>query len=393
MNKQHFPIVCTIMVFTVLSVFTFHAPTVNQEALKELLEKAKKTNSDALVILHDGKVLAEYYSTEKPVMLETMSITKSIVALAFGLLETQGLLKSVDQRVYEFYPEWKQGRKQDITVKQLLNHTSGLQDYSNAGIEIYPSPDFIKLALSAELSYTPGTHFFYSNKAVNLLPGIIQKATGKPIDTYLKVNLFNFLGIKESEWDHDEAGNPQGLAGLTLYPEDLAKIGQFVVQRGEWNKTQIICKSWFDIALQPAQPFSSVSGFLWWLLPESTTYVIDDQQIETLRASGINEMFLKKVALLKGSYKSNLEFDQKLESVLGKNFEEILMQELRSEITLSRHVHGPIIGYRAEGWLGQYLIIYPTKNLVGVRMIANNPNWKSENQFSDFAQLLYRVIN
>lgn len=366
--------------------------TVNQEALKELMEKAKKTSSDAIVILHDGKMLAQYYSTDKPVMIETMSITKSIVSLAFGLLQTQGLLHSVDKPVCEFYPEWKQGRKKDITIKQLLNHTSGLQDYTNAH-EIYASSDFIKFALAAELSYDPGTHFFYSNKAVNLLPGILQKITGKPIDEYLKKNLFNTLGIKHIEWAHDQAGNAHGLAGLKLYPADLATIGQFVLQRGLWKGDQIICNSWFDLALQQSQKFNPLCGLLWWLIPGSENYTIDDQQIESLRKAGIDEKLIEKVLLLKGTYTSDQDYDEKLELVFGKDWSKILNQELKGEIKLSRSSYGPIIGYYAQGYLGQYLVIYPEKKLVGVRMITDNYHRTDEHQFNDFEKLLYRVIN
>src|SRR3546814_19063982 len=68
------------------------------------------------------------------------------------------------QPVADFYPEWKQGQKQQITLRMLLNHSSGLQNARRADVEIYPAPDAIQLALAAELSSKPGTAASYNNK-------------------------------------------------------------------------------------------------------------------------------------------------------------------------------------------------------------------------------------
>jgi len=395
--------------FSLVVIWASQAPSrssqcpssVNDQALQALLAQAKKTNSDAVVILHDGKLLAEYYATDKPVMIQAMSMTKSIVSLAFGLLLSNNLLKSLDQKVSDFYPEWKQGRKNDIAIRHLLNHTSGLQDEATSE-KIYATPDFVKFALAADLSCDPGSCFFYSNKAVNLLPDIAKKVSGLPMDEYLQRYLFDVLGIKKIEWQQDEAGNVHGMAGLSIYPADLAKIGQFVLQRGVWNNKRLIADAWFDESMRPSQSLNQRCGLLWWLVPEFTTSIIDDQQIEKLREAKLSEAFLERVKLLKGTYASTDDrYDKKLEEVLGKQWETVLSKELRGTIVLSRKEYGPVIGYAAEGYLGQYLVIYPAKKLVGVRMIignemrmnTENEKRREEESFSDFAQLLYRVIN
>lgn len=89
---------------------------------------------------------------------------------------TLGKLTSIDEPVHAFFPEWRQGRKRDITVRMLMEHTSGLQNVPMTTLEIYPSPDFVQLALCAELDAEPGTTFAYNNKAVNLLAGIVERA-------------------------------------------------------------------------------------------------------------------------------------------------------------------------------------------------------------------------
>src|SRR6185295_2307454 len=164
----------------------------------------------------DGKVVAEWYVGTPQGPIEAMSATKSVVGLVIGRLVDTGKLASLDQPVCELYPEWRQGNKQKITIRHLLDHTSGLQNEPNTGIEIYPSPDFIKLALAAELSEEPGTVFRYNNKAVNLLAAIVKIASGKTLDQYARDELFAPMGITDVHWDTDPAGTPQVMAGLQI---------------------------------------------------------------------------------------------------------------------------------------------------------------------------------
>src|SRR5678816_2520110 len=122
-----------------------------------------------------------------------MSATKSIASLAVGRAVTLGVIPSIDAPVAHYYPEWRQGQKAAITIRQLLDHTSGMQ--AGSSNEVETSPDVVQLALAAELSDAPGTHFYYNNKAVNLLAGIIQIASGKRMDELLRSDVFARMGF------------------------------------------------------------------------------------------------------------------------------------------------------------------------------------------------------
>jgi len=145
-------------------------------ALAALITRAQATHSDAVVVRRHNAVIAAWSSAPTATPILTMSCTKSIVSLAIGTLLDDGHLTSIDQPVYEIYPEWRQGHKQRITLRHVLTHTSGVQDHPNAGLELEPSPDWVQLALAAELAELPGERFRYNNKAVNLLAGIVQQA-------------------------------------------------------------------------------------------------------------------------------------------------------------------------------------------------------------------------
>ena len=121
---------------------------------------------------------------------------------------------------------------------------------SEGSQEVESSPDVVQLALAAELTDEPGTHFYYNNKAVNLLAGIVQKASGKKMDALLRSDVFGPLGITDFVWVRDSAGNPFSYARLEILPEDMAKLGQLALDRGRWQGKQLIAPEWFDAIMR-----------------------------------------------------------------------------------------------------------------------------------------------
>ena len=243
----------------------------NQQALDTLQRRAAETHSDALIVLQHGQTLCACFSERPRAPIHLMSCTKSIVALAFGCLLDDGRLASLDQPLATLYPEWKQGQKTNITIRMLLNHTSGLQNVPNAGLEIEPAPDVVQLALAAELDFVPGSASRYNNKAVNLLAGVIQRVSGQRLDHFVQQALFTPLGITEYRWMTDRAGNPYVMAGLSLHPADFAAIGQLVVHGGRWNGAAIVSDSWLREVLNQSQPYTPRHGLLWWRLIDQQT--------------------------------------------------------------------------------------------------------------------------
>lgn len=369
-----------IMAAVGLQAVCFGQSEIKKSALDRLVDAAQKAHSDALVIWKDGKPYGEWYFGKAPTKIEAMSATKSVVNLAIGKLITDGKIKSVDQPVYEFYPEWKQGRKKNITLKHLLNHTSGLQNYPRTDLEIYPSPDFVQLALAAELSDDPGAVFAYNNKAVNLLAGIVQKASGQRMDLYLRDTLFAPLGITNFSWTLDRAGNPHAMAGLQILPSDFARLGQLVLNQGKWDNRQLIAESWFELSLRAGQEFEPTCGLLWWLIPDRIAYVIDDDQISMLAAKGVNADFIAKLRLAKGSYENGSEVQAAVQKVFGERWRDEVMSALGplSSSLAKKQVGKKIIGYYADGFLGQYVVVLPVKNLVVVRMIEASDRYNEK---------------
>ena len=255
-----------IVLFCILPALAFGQGI--EKEYKPLIESAKKSNSDALVVLEDGVKVVEYYSDSQSEKVQSMSITKSVVGLVYAKLFSEGMIDSLSTPVARYYPEWRQGQKKDITVRHLLNHTSGLQNIKIATKEVNPAPDKVQLGLAASVVNDPGTKYNYNNKAVNILTDILKKITGKSIDNYLNDTLFNKMDIHDYHWGTDEKGNHVAMAGLQMHGYDLAKLGQLVLQKGSWNGEHLIDEKWIDAMLNKTPPDTKTYGLLWWRNPQ-----------------------------------------------------------------------------------------------------------------------------
>jgi CubicO group peptidase (beta-lactamase class C family) len=348
------------------------AERVDSAALARLLEAASAAHSDAVVVLYDGEVVGEWYRGGESKRIEAMSVTKSIVNLAFGRLVTLGAIRSIDLPVSTFYPEWREGERSRITIRLLLSHTSGLRSHPTPGL--CASSDFVRFALGADVTSEPGTRFTYNNTAVNLLAGIFASATGKRMDLFLRDDLFAKLGITDFNWELDSAGNPHAMSGLQIHAADLAKLGQLALDRGRWQGEQLIAESWFDESLRAAIELEPLSGLLWWLIPDGEmSLVIDAENIRALRDVGVDDAFLAQAERLQGRYGSGYELLAAYASVFGDDWRPTIMEALgpHGNLLFRREI-GEIIGYNANGYLGQYIVVYPAERLVAVRMVTNS---------------------
>lgn len=379
------------LLFSILLIFSSIAQAVDSSvdaALASIRDGARASKSDAVLVMRGADVLLEEYRDPDETYFELMSVTKSVVALAIGALLTDGKLTSIDAPVADFYPEWKQGRKAQITIRMLMNHTSGLQDNPNASVEVYPAPDFVQLALAAELTTDPGTTFFYNNKAMNLLAGIVQKASDQSMDAYLLDRLFTPMAIKPGPWMKDRAGNPHSMAGLPLTARDLAKIGRLVLDHGRYAGRRLIAEAFIDDMLRPS-PHLDRYGLLWWRVPESQRYHVDAQSFQMLTDAGVDAEMVAALRPLEGKvYNSGSALYQELTAALGSDGDETWQTKAVAKgVRMSQVFHlqiGPVVAYEGNGYLGQYLVIVPDADLIGVRQIAPRDDYHSSMSYEDF---------
>lgn len=213
------------------------------------------------------------------------SVTKSVVSALTGIALGEGAIKTLDQPVIEWFPEYPDLATPDrtrVTLAHVLGMTSGLKwneevPYTNPlNDEIRMTRDSLPLryALSAPFALAPGDDFNYNGGLTHVMAAVLERATKMPIEEYVRTKLFEPLGITEFEWLGDLAGMPAAASGLRMRPRDLAKFGSLFLHGGRWNGKQVVPQSWVDVSTRRQfrfrpRPGSDASGqfgygFFWW---------------------------------------------------------------------------------------------------------------------------------
>jgi CubicO group peptidase (beta-lactamase class C family) len=198
-----------------------------------------------------GKGFVGYVDHHRDSLHDLRSATKSVIASLILVAHAQGKIKSLNQRVFDFFPEYSRydtGMKRNITVQHLLNMSAGLEwnenisymDPSNSETRMDTSRQPVEFVLSRDLIDTPGKKFNYSGGSTQVLAAIVEKTTGLPADRFAEKYLFQPLGIKEYNWVKRSDGIPIAASGLRLRSRDLAKFGLLFLNNGKWNGKQII---------------------------------------------------------------------------------------------------------------------------------------------------------
>jgi CubicO group peptidase (beta-lactamase class C family) len=391
-HNQNFRITCILML---LGSFT-RAQGLNKAILDTIIEKGRQTHSNAIIFIQNNKVLVEEYYDQKPKPEYIASAGKSLVALAIGKLIDDGKIKSPDQPVYEFYPEWKQGTKKDITIRMLLNHTSGLQNFGDASIELEPPPlyrakDIIQLALCAEVSDKPGTVFSYNNKAVALLGGIIEKASGQPLDKYFQENFYKPMNIEQFDWIRDQAGNPTAHGAFIIKPMDFAKFGLLMLNKGVYNGQRIISENWVRQCVEPAQQFDLRFGLLWWRILKFDKRVFTAKNLKFLEDAHISPDIIAKLRPMLNDTLSYSDYSKQLAGTFGDDWYAKIIQanNIPVDSFRVRMTSEDALAFYANGYRGNYLVIIPSLNLIAVRVRGNGSDWNpATDDFAEFVELV-----
>ena len=220
------------------------------EAFEKYLSAAQADKQDihSVMILKDGKVLKEKWMSEgapdKPHAL--YSVSKTFTASAIGFAVSEGRLKVTD-KVISFFPDKLPAEVSEnlkkLEIRHLLTMTSG-HDVEPNRRNIAEGQDWVEFFLAAPFVHEPGTFYVYNSLATYVLSAIVQKVTGEKVIDYLYPRLFRPLGIVGAVWDESPQGINTGGWGLYLKTEDLAKMGQLFLQKGEWNGRQLLPAEW-----------------------------------------------------------------------------------------------------------------------------------------------------
>jgi CubicO group peptidase (beta-lactamase class C family) len=228
--------------------------------LKEWLLQSDDRNFAAVVIQHGYIVLeVERGNSSKTDARRVASVSKAICATVLAIASEQsqrGLTPrkmKFDDAAFDFLP-WAQPlsdpRKAKVTVKQLLNHTSGICPEATGAPNDGSWEYILGLtgdARTAKLAFDPGTACGYSTHALAHAALVCENVTGKPYDQFAIEALFKPIGIEHWTFQNYEGGEKIGRHpshGLGMPARDLARVAYCMLRGGRWREQQVIPK-WF----------------------------------------------------------------------------------------------------------------------------------------------------
>jgi CubicO group peptidase (beta-lactamase class C family) len=210
------------------------------------LNKDDELDMHGAIIIKNGKIIGEgtFGAYKKNIWHITHSECKSITGLAIGLLVDDKLIK-LDDRIIDILNEESNGisklSHRSIKVEDLLTMRSGVS-FAELGAAV--ETEWIENFFESTPSLDVGKKFNYNSMNSYILSAIVKKVSGENMTELLKKRIFTPLGIENFFWEKSPEKIEKGGWGLYILPEDLAKIGQLVLNKGSWNGKQLISEKW-----------------------------------------------------------------------------------------------------------------------------------------------------
>lgn len=236
---------------------------VDVKMIENYLDAVKNANMDlhSLMILRNGNVVYErWIGDNAPNKNHTMySVSKTFTSMAVGFAVAEGKLKVTDKVISFFLDDLPANISdylKELEVRHLLTMSSGMEKEP----QVKNSDNWERQYLATPIVYKPGTRFSYCSISTYMLAAIVQKVSGQMLIDYLYSRLLRPLGIAGIEYSVSPTGVNMGGFGMSVKTEDMAKLGQFLLQKGKWNGIQLLPSSWIEAAssVQIMQPSEGV---------------------------------------------------------------------------------------------------------------------------------------
>lgn len=320
-----------------------------EKSLEPFITRALRDNKEpglAVGIVEDGQLRYAHgfgemvtgvpqYAITKSTLFHVSASAKPLIATAIMQLVEQGKM-DLDSPVSKYLPYFrlKDARSQQITVRQMLTHTSGmpnvdsyrkeLPEYSDGALEQY-----VRSLQDTELLSEPGTKYAYSNIAYDILGDLIAKVSGKTIEDYIETSIFQPLGMRASTMLLDRVnmenfanGYTQSLSGLltpvshssdtrihtpssNLYSSvmDITKWAMANLNRGELDGHRILQESSYDVLWKPLREHGKVQpdrfvGMGWFIADRDGQVIISQDGTGNGFQSAIRLLPKRKAAVI-----------------------------------------------------------------------------------------------
>lgn len=240
------------------------------EAFDSRGNKDKRTRS--VLVVYKDKIIAEKYAEgfNKKSRILGWSMTKSVTATLFGILQKQG---KIDINQPAPIAEWKNDKRAKITINDLLHMNSGLEweeDYetiSDATKMLFLAKDMTAVQRHKKAAFEPDTHWNYSSGTTNLLSGILRSRfkTHRQYLDFWYTELIDKIGMHSMFIETDLSGNYVGSSYGWATTRDWSKLGLLYLHKGNWKGEQIFDPGWAKYVATPTKGSNGFYGAHFWL--------------------------------------------------------------------------------------------------------------------------------
>jgi CubicO group peptidase (beta-lactamase class C family) len=235
------------------------------------------------LVMKDNQIIYERYlhdATPDDRFL-SMSISKSVVSVLFGIALEEGKIHSVDDPVTQYLPYLKDSAYKDASLRNLLQMASGIQfneDYLDPKADVHRvifdlirgGEPFKEVAVALKSEGKPGTKFHYQSINTQMLGLILEKVTGIPLNKYAEEKVWKKIGTQSDAFFYESKNQPEicafGCFNATL--RDYARFGLMAMNYGTLGGTKVVNETWMrESTTAPA--FNPGYGYQWWLTANS----------------------------------------------------------------------------------------------------------------------------
>ncbi len=253
----------------------------------EIDEFLKKQKTVAFMVIRNDSLLYERYfgSYTEDDIVASFSMAKSVTSILIGIAIDEGKILSVDEPVTKYIPELKANGFDKVTIKHLLQMTSGLdynEGYFNPFGDVatfYYGTKLRKEIPKMKLKYEPGEKFEYLSGNTQLLGLVLERALkDRTISDYLQEKIWIPLEMEyDASWsiDRKKDGIEKTFCCLNARARDFAKIGRLYLNNGNWNGTQIVSEEWVkeSTKIDRSEGSERFYQYQWWLPSENGDYM------------------------------------------------------------------------------------------------------------------------
>jgi len=247
---------------------------ISKKSIEAAIQFSADMGSHALLIYQDDALILEKYfdGYDTQSISDTQSMHKTVLAMLVGIAIDDGIIGSVDEPASNYLTEWKNDSRNIITIKNLLQQSSGL-DYPEFSFN--PLSDFNQLMLGEDVTSItleqkayrkPNEVFEYNGVNPQNLGLLLQRASGKRYADLLSEKLWQYIAENDATVILDSERNrmPRTYCCLNATARDWLRIGILILNEGKMGQKQLIPKSWVNDMTASSQANPNY-GYLTWL--------------------------------------------------------------------------------------------------------------------------------